>query len=77
MTKNPFFGAIMRRIRQERGLSQETLAEMLDMETNAYISRLENGRKQPSLDMVCRISRALQVKAWEIVKEMEERMDAR
>lgn len=72
MAKNATFGSVMRRIRLDRGLSQENLAELLDMETNAYISRLENGKKQPSLDMVCRISKALNVTAWEIVKEMEE-----
>ena len=72
MAKNSTFGAVMRRIRLDKGLSQETLAEMLDMDTNAYISRLENGKKQPSLEMVYKISKALQVNAWEIVKEIEE-----
>lgn len=72
MAKNSTFGAVMRRIRLEQGLSQESLAELLDMDTNAYISRLENGKKQPSLEMVYKISRALQVNAWEIVKEIEE-----
>lgn len=72
MAKNSTFGAVLRRIRLDQGLSQETLAEMLDMETNAYISRLENGKKQPSLEMVYKISRALNVNAWEIVKEIEE-----
>lgn len=72
MAKNSTFGAVMRRIRLDKGLSQESLAEMLDMDTNAYISRLENGKKQPSLEMVYKISKALQVNAWEIVKEIEE-----
>lgn len=72
MAKNSTFGSVIRRIRLEQGLSQENLAEMLDMETNAYISRLENGKKQPSLEMVYKISKALQVNAWEIVKEIEE-----
>lgn len=72
MNKDSTFGTILRRIRLDQGLSQETLAELLDMETNAYISRLENGKKQPSLEMVYKISRALNVKAWEIVKEIEE-----
>ena len=72
MAKNSTFGTVIRRIRLEQGLSQESLAEMLDMDTNAYISRLENGKKQPSLEMVYKISKALQVNAWEIVKEIEE-----
>lgn len=72
MTKNSTFGTVLRRIRLDQDLSQETLAEMLEMETNAYISRLENGKKQPSLEMVYKIARALNVNAWEIVKEIEE-----
>ena len=72
MAKNSTFGTVIRRIRLEQGLSQESLAEMLDMDTKAYISRLENGKKQPSLEMVYKISKALQVNAWEIVKEIEE-----
>ena len=72
MDKDSTFGTVLRRIRLDQGLSQETLAELLDMETNAYISRLENGKKQPSLEMVYKISRALNVNAWEIVKEIEE-----
>lgn len=72
MANKPTFGAVIRRIRLDRGLSQENLAELLGMETNAYISRLENGKKQPSLEMVYKISRALNVAAWEIVKEIEE-----
>lgn len=45
---------------------------MLNMEINAHISWLENGKKQSSLEMVYKISKALQVNAWEIVKEQEE-----
>lgn len=76
MANKPTFGTVMRRIRLDRGLSQESLAEMLGMETNAYISRLENGKKQPSLEMVYKISKALHVAAWEIVKEIEESDEA-
>ena len=72
MANKPTFGAVIRRIRLDRGLSQENLAERLGMDTNAYISRLENGKKQPSLEMVYKISKALHVAAWEIVKEIEE-----
>ena len=72
MNTYPSFGAVMRRLRIERGLSQEELALRLDMSSHAHISRLESGKKQPTLDMVFRLADALGVEAWEIVKSMKE-----
>ncbi len=72
MNTYPSFGTVMRRLRIERGLSQEELALRLDMSSHAHISRLESGKKQPTLDMVFRLADALGVEAWEIVKSMKE-----
>lgn len=72
MNTYPSFGTVMRRLRIERGLSQEELASRLDMSSHAHISRLESGKKQPTLDMVFRLADALNVEAWEIVKSMKE-----
>lgn len=72
MNTYPSFGTVMRRLRIERGLSQEELALRLDMSSHAHISRLESGKKQPTLDMVFRLADALDVEAWEIVKSMKE-----
>lgn len=71
MNTYPSFGTVMRRLRIERGLSQEELASRLDMSSHAHISRLESGKKQPTLDMVFRLADALDVEAWEIVKSMK------
>lgn len=71
MNTYPSFGTVMRRLRIERGLSQEELALRLDMSSHAHISRLENGKKQPTLDMVFRLADALGIEAWEIVKSMK------
>lgn len=72
MNTYPSFGTVMRRLRIERGLSQEELALRLDMSSHAHISRLESGKKQPTLDMVFRLADALGIEAWEIVKSMKE-----
>ena len=71
MNTYPSFGTVMRRLRIERGLSQEELASRLNMSSHAHISRLESGKKQPTLDMVFRLADALNVEAWEIVKSMK------
>lgn len=72
MKTYPHFGTVVRRLRLDRGLSQEELAALMNMCSHAHLSRLESGRKQPSLDMVFRLADALGMKAWEIIKFMEE-----
>ena len=48
------FGATIRALRQQRGMSQETLA--LDAEVSRrYMSSLEQGRHNPSIHLVCRL----------------------
>lgn len=73
MKKHPEFGPVLRRLRLERGLSQEELAERAGMASHAHISRLESGRKQPTVEMLFRLAEALEVEAWAIVKEMGDR----
>lgn len=66
----PLFGPVLRRFRQEKGLSQEELAALLDISTS-HISRMESDLKIPSLEMVFRLAKALEVKPHELVKGME------
>lgn len=73
MKKHPEFGPVLRRLRLERGLSQEELAERAGMASHAHISRLESGRKQPTVEMLFRLAEALEVEAWAIVQEMGKR----
>jgi transcriptional regulator with XRE-family HTH domain len=67
------FGTALRNMRQEKGLSQEALASRLDMVSNGYISRLESGQKNPTLEMVFKLAEALEIKAWELIKLVEEK----
>lgn len=54
-------GPIVRRIRQERGLSQETLALSAHV-SSGYLSKLERGLyKQPSFEVLSRIAGALSI----------------
>jgi len=71
MKKYPEFGTVLRRLRFERDLSQEALAERAGMASHAYVSRLESGHKRPTVDMLFRIAEALEVPASAIVAEME------
>lgn len=71
MKKDSSFGPVLRRLRFEKGLSQEELAERMGMASHAHISRLESGRKLPTLEMLFRVAEALEMEAWEIVRAME------
>lgn len=66
------FGDALRRRRLEAGLSQEELAHRCDLH-RTYISMLERGLKSPSLGVVKRLSGAVGVEAWELVREAETR----
>ncbi len=57
-TTKELLGARIRELRKTRGLSQERLAEMIDVEPR-HMSRIEGGKSYPSLDRLERISHAL------------------
>lgn len=54
------FGTVLRRLRKEAGLSQETLGFEADLQRN-YISLMELGRYQPTIESVFKLSNALKL----------------
>ena len=67
------FGLTIRRHRIAMNLSQETLAAAASCHPT-YVSLLEQGKRNPSLDTMLRIAEALGVKAWELVHETEAKL---
>ncbi len=59
------FGARVKSIRESRGLTQEKLAEKVDMNP-VYLSNIERGRENPTLNLLIGISTALEVEMWEL-----------
>lgn len=53
-------GSTIRKLRKDRGLTQEVLAEMCERHP-VYISELERGKKNPSMDSLLRICGALEI----------------
>lgn len=66
------FGAEVRRLRLEAGLSQETLAEMARLD-RTFISMVERGTRKPTLDSAKRIAEGLGKPLSELVRMAEER----
>jgi XRE family transcriptional regulator, regulator of sulfur utilization len=61
------FGAVIRALRQDKGIAQESLALVAEVD-RSYLGRVERGEKQPSLDMVFRLAAALNCKPSELVE---------
>jgi transcriptional regulator with XRE-family HTH domain len=66
------FGAIIRRLRQQRGWTIIACARRLDMNAN-YLGSLEKGGNMPSMETLFEIAAVFGTPAWEIVREVEER----
>lgn len=60
------FGARVRALRTERGMSQERLAELAELH-RAYISGVEIGRRNISLWTLHRLANALGITSAELV----------
>ena len=54
------FGARMKEIRESRGLNQEQLAELVNMESR-HISRIETGKSFTTIENIVKIAEALKV----------------
>lgn len=52
------FGKVLRRLRRQRGLTQEQLGLESDLR-RSYVSLLELGRQQPSLTTILKLATAL------------------
>ena len=70
--KLPGVGVAIRVFRQEAGLSQDELADRMDLST-PYISMLESGKRYPSIEMLLRIAIALQVRPGAMLDYIAER----
>lgn len=69
------FGLVIREIRKQQGLSQETLCEVANLD-RTFLSQLETGRKQPSLLTIFRLAAALKQDVSEILGQVERRLRA-
>jgi transcriptional regulator with XRE-family HTH domain len=64
------FGAGVRALRHRRGLSQERLAELCELD-QTYLSGVERGRRNLGLRNVYRIARALGMSGSDLLAEAE------
>lgn len=64
-TRKTLLGARIKELRKRSGLSQDQLAEKVGIESK-YLSRIEVGKRQPSLETLEHIADSLQVEMKEL-----------
>ncbi len=65
MNEKILTGKRIQELRKGRGFSQDQVAEKADISPN-YLSRIECGKENPTLDMLIKLSRVLEVEMWEM-----------
>jgi len=65
MDEKRLIGSRIKELRRKKGLSQEEFAEKAETSQN-YLSRMERGTENPTLDMLIKLSHALEVEMWEM-----------
>ncbi len=67
------FGMALRAVRQERGISQDLLSEICDLD-RTYPSLLERGLRGPTVAMLLRLGDALDVEPSRLIADTVERL---
>jgi transcriptional regulator with XRE-family HTH domain len=65
------FGDSLRRLRKERNLSQEALAEQANLSAD-FLGFIERGENVPTLTTILQLARALGVQPSTIIKDFDE-----
>jgi transcriptional regulator with XRE-family HTH domain len=71
MNLRKLVGRNVKRIRQEKGLTQEQLAELSGF-SQQYLSGLEQGRRNPTIVSLYELATALGVSHMELVRSAED-----
>ena len=67
------FAEVLQELRHDRGLSQEKLEEMSELH-DRYISFLERGLRKPTIVTIFKLSKALGIHPYELVKLVEDKV---
>lgn len=71
---NGAVGAAIRRLRKERGLSQEVLSGLAGI-ARTHLTMIESGAKQANFETLWRIAGALDMRASELVAQIEAQVE--
>ncbi len=63
------FGATVRQLRADRGITQEELAELADLNVS-YVGFIERGENVPTLTIVLNLAEAFRVEVGELLHDV-------
>lgn len=66
-------GEVIADLRKKKGISQEVLSGLADIE-RTHLSAIERGERKPTLETLYRISTAMDIKMSDIIIEIEKRL---
>lgn len=64
------FGQVIRELRDQRGLSQQELADYSEVD-RTFISGLERGINNPTLNTIYKLAEVLKVKPGELIQKVD------
>ena len=70
MVDRGLVGEVLRRLREEKGKTQEVLSGLAGLDRTHY-SKIERGLRSPTLDTLWKVAHALDLKPHELVEEIE------
>lgn len=76
MTAKHLLGIRIKGLRETKDWTQENLAERMDISPN-YLSSIERGKENPTLDMLIKFSKGLKVEMWELFDFAHEEMNSK
>lgn len=72
MRGNFFYGRLGKCIAAARGknrLSQEEISHLCGVD-RTYFARIEEGKANPSIKVLCKIARVLKMKLWRLIRNL-------
>ena len=63
-------GKVIRRVREEKGLSQEVVSGLADI-GRTHLSAIERGTRKPTMETFFRIANAMDIDASSLLKQIE------
>jgi transcriptional regulator with XRE-family HTH domain len=65
-----YLGMVVRGMREKRNLSQEKLAELVELHTT-YVSLIERGKRSPTIETVDKLAKALGTEGSKLIAAAE------
>lgn len=70
MLRSETVGRVIKRVREERGLSQEVVSGLADI-GRTHLSAVERGTRKPTMETFFKIANAMDIDASELLKQIE------